>query len=146
MVAHTPRSFPRRRESSPEPVKTAVPASAETSGAKTVVAEIERWLTHLGAERRYSPKTVEAYRRDITQFLDFLTDHLGGRPSLKDLTALTPPMDAPFWPSAAATPSAAVRSCARWPVCAASRVTSSAIIKAASLRSLPCARRSLARR
>jgi len=89
MPSHTPRSFPRKPESGPEPAKAA-PASARTSGAKTVIAEIENWLTHLGAERRYSPKTLEAYRRDVEQFLDFLTEHLGGRPSLKDLTALTP--------------------------------------------------------
>ena len=91
MPAHGLRSFPRKRESSPEgKASNAASASTETRGAKTVTAEIERWLTHLGAERRYSPKTLEAYRRDITQFLGFLTDHLGGRPSLKDLTALTP--------------------------------------------------------
>jgi integrase/recombinase XerC len=58
--------------------------------APKLAAEIENWLTYLGAERRYSPKTLEAYRRDVEQFLDFLTGHLGGRPSLKDLTALTP--------------------------------------------------------
>jgi integrase/recombinase XerC len=49
-----------------------------------------RWLAHLGAERRMSPKTVEAYRRDVLQFLAFLTDHLGAMPSLKALALLTP--------------------------------------------------------
>ena len=72
MPAHGLRSFPRKRESSPEgKASNAASASTETRGAKTVTAEIERWLTHLGAERRYSPKTLEAYRRDITQFLGF---------------------------------------------------------------------------
>ena len=37
-----------------------------------------------------SPKTVEAYQRDVLQFLAFLAAHLGGRPSLQDLAALTP--------------------------------------------------------
>jgi integrase/recombinase XerC len=37
-----------------------------------------------------SPKTVEAYRRDVTQFLAFMTEHLGRRPALKDLARLTP--------------------------------------------------------
>ena len=55
-----------------------------------VAAEIEGWLAHLGDERRYSPKTVEAYRRDVLQFLAFLAEHLGGPPSLKALAALTP--------------------------------------------------------
>ena len=55
-----------------------------------VAAEIENWSKHLGAERRMSPKTLEAYRRDVLQFLSFLTGHLGGAPSLKDLAALAP--------------------------------------------------------
>jgi integrase/recombinase XerC len=58
--------------------------------ASKVAAEIERWLKHLAAERRMSPKTVEAYRRDVLQFLDFLATHLGGVASLKALAALTP--------------------------------------------------------
>ena len=33
--------------------------------APDVAKELERWLTHLGSERRMSPKTVEAYRRDL---------------------------------------------------------------------------------
>jgi integrase/recombinase XerC len=37
-----------------------------------------------------SPKTVEAYRRDVLQFLGFLAGHLGGAPSLKELAALAP--------------------------------------------------------
>jgi len=37
-----------------------------------------------------SPKTVEAYRRDVLQFLAFLAEHLGGAPSLRDLAALAP--------------------------------------------------------
>jgi integrase/recombinase XerC len=93
MAPHTPRSFPRKRESSAQG-KSSVPAAAGTSGsggfAPKVAAEIENWLTHLGNERRYSPKTLEAYRRDVRQFLEFLTVHLGGAPSLKDLAALKP--------------------------------------------------------
>ena len=37
-----------------------------------------------------SPKTLEAYRRDVPQFLGFLADHLAGAPSLKQLAKLTP--------------------------------------------------------
>jgi integrase/recombinase XerC len=58
--------------------------------APKVAAEIAHWLKHLGAERRMSPKTIEAYQRDVLQFLAFLAEHLGGAPSLKDLAALTP--------------------------------------------------------
>jgi integrase/recombinase XerC len=55
-----------------------------------VAAEIGRWLGYLGAERRMSGKTVEAYRRDATQFVVFLAEHLGGAPSLETLSKITP--------------------------------------------------------
>jgi integrase/recombinase XerC len=58
--------------------------------APDVAAEIEHWLVHLGAERRMSPKTLEAYRRDATQFLGFLAEHCGGAPSLKQLAKIAP--------------------------------------------------------
>jgi integrase/recombinase XerC len=67
-----------------------VPEAELTAVAPQVAAEIAHWLKHLGAERRMSPKTVEAYQRDVLQFLGFLSRHLGGAPSLKDLAALTP--------------------------------------------------------
>ena len=61
-----------------------------TVAAPDVAAEIARWLTHLGAERRMSGKTLEAYRRDVDQFLAFLAEHLGGAPSLKALARIAP--------------------------------------------------------
>lgn len=48
------------------------------------------WLSHLASERRLSPKTLEAYGRDLGQFTAFLTDHLGGAPSLADIAGLKP--------------------------------------------------------
>jgi integrase/recombinase XerC len=49
-----------------------------------------RWLAYLGAERRMSPKTVDAYERDVRQFLAFLCDHLDGRVTLSALSRLKP--------------------------------------------------------
>jgi integrase/recombinase XerC len=63
---------------------------SKIAAAPDVTAEIGRWLGYLGAERRMSVKTLEAYRRDVSQFLGFLAGHLGGAPSLKQLAKLTP--------------------------------------------------------
>jgi integrase/recombinase XerC len=58
------------------------------AAAPEVAAEIGRWLSHLGAERRMSAKTVEAYQRDVRQFLAFLARHSGGRVTLAGLRAV----------------------------------------------------------
>src|SRR5215469_8879242 len=52
------------------------------SADETVAREMTRWLTHLKSERRLSPKTLEAYSRDLRQCLDFLCEHLGARVTL----------------------------------------------------------------
>lgn len=55
-----------------------------------LMAERQAWLATLGAERRLSDKTVEAYERDTRQFLAFLTRHLAGPARLSDIAALRP--------------------------------------------------------
>jgi len=64
--------------------------TSQTTIAPDVTDEISRWLGFLGNERRMSPKTLEAYGRDVRQFLGFLAEHLGGAPTLKQLAKLTP--------------------------------------------------------
>lgn len=48
------------------------------------------WLDHLRNERRVSPRTLEAYGRDVAAFLGFLAHHLGGPIGLADLRSLQP--------------------------------------------------------
>ncbi|MCO6051123.1 tyrosine recombinase XerC [Mesorhizobium sp. RP14(2022)] len=48
----------------------------------------DAWLRTLARERRMSPLTVDAYERDTRQFLQFLTGHLAGPPSLSDIKNL----------------------------------------------------------
>jgi integrase/recombinase XerC len=56
--------------------------------AADVAAQFVRWLAHLGAERRLSALTVEAYRGDVARFLAFLAEHLGRPPSLAALARI----------------------------------------------------------
>ena len=47
------------------------------------------WLKSLAKEKRLSPKTLEAYGRDLGQFADFLQDHLGGSAGTSELETLS---------------------------------------------------------
>ena len=48
-----------------------------------------RWLRSLKSERRMAAKTLEAYARDVSQFGQFLKEHLGQPAAVPDLAALT---------------------------------------------------------
>ncbi|QIB34871.1 tyrosine recombinase XerC [Ancylobacter pratisalsi] len=58
--------------------------------APDVAAAARGWLDRLGHERRLSPKTREAYARDVSTFLGLLAADRGGKPDLAALAALTP--------------------------------------------------------
>ena len=68
--------------------KAAAPHIELASADPSIVQEMARWLSHLGAERRLSPKTLEAYGRDLRQCLDFLCAHWGERVTLERFAAL----------------------------------------------------------
>jgi integrase/recombinase XerC len=58
------------------------------SADESMTLQMTHWLTHLRAERRLSPKTLEAYARDLRQCLDFLCLHWGERVTLARFAAL----------------------------------------------------------
>lgn len=51
----------------------------------TVNGHIAGWLRDLGSVRRLAAKTLEAYHRDLGQFVTFLAGHTGGAVSLVSL-------------------------------------------------------------
>jgi integrase/recombinase XerC len=66
----------------------ASPQGAIRIATPLLSAAVEGWLARLGVERRLSANTLEAYGRDVRQWLGFLAGHLGGVPDLADLGAL----------------------------------------------------------
>ncbi|HRA93500.1 MAG TPA: tyrosine recombinase XerC [Aestuariivirga sp.] len=48
-----------------------------------------RWLQSMKSERRMAAKTLEAYARDVSQFGQFLKEHLGQPATVSDLASLT---------------------------------------------------------
>lgn len=76
-----PRAFP----AIPEPVPL-----ARFSAAEDLRAGIALWSAWLSGERRASAHTVAAYGRDLADFVDFLTGHLGEPPSLAGISRLSP--------------------------------------------------------
>ena len=59
-----------------------------TSGSDQALHLLEEWLTRMTALRGASPKTIEAYRRDVSGFLGFLGHHLGAPAGKSALAAV----------------------------------------------------------
>ncbi len=57
-------------------------------GSALVREAVGDWLAYLSVERQLAGNTAEAYSRDISQFLAFLSGHLNRLPDMKHLLAL----------------------------------------------------------
>ena len=49
---------------------------------------INDWYTHLVSERRLSDHTINAYLQDVSQFIEFVTNHIGNKSNLKNIANL----------------------------------------------------------
>lgn len=53
-----------------------------------IQSQIAAWMRELGSVRRLAAKTLEAYSRDLSQFMSFLAGHMGGPVTLASLKEL----------------------------------------------------------
>ncbi len=83
-----------------------------TEGSQQALHMMEQWLTQMHGVRGVSPKTTEAYRRDVSGFLGFLGNHLGAPAGKKALAAITI-SDMRAWMASERTRGISARSLAR---------------------------------
>lgn len=83
-----------------------------TEGSQQALHMMEQWLTQMHAVRGVSPKTTEAYRRDVSGFLGFLGNHFGTPAGKKALAAIAI-SDMRAWMASERTRGISARSLAR---------------------------------
>jgi integrase/recombinase XerC len=66
----------------------ATPKIELACAGEDLALQMTRWMSHLRAERRLSPKTLEAYARDLRQCLTFLSQHWGAPVTLPRFASL----------------------------------------------------------
>lgn len=71
-----------------EPDPDGVPLAFYPADAALVEAA-RAWMRHLAGERRLSPLSLDAYGRDLRQFIAFLAEYHGERPGLATVDALS---------------------------------------------------------
>ncbi len=59
------------------------------SRVNTATDALREFTVWLETERRASEKTIEAYQRDVSNFIAFLVEHLGQEPHVSDLVRLS---------------------------------------------------------
>ncbi len=65
-------------------------ATAALPAAPDLAAHVLGWLGHLRNERRLAALTLDAYGRDVRQFLSFLAERFEAPPALEDFLSLAP--------------------------------------------------------
>jgi len=58
--------------------------------APDLAVRVAAWLGHLGLERQLSPHSLDAYSRDVRQFLAFLAERFEAPPAVADFVGIVP--------------------------------------------------------